>query len=334
MLSKTSSQYATALRDYLLAKHRVDRLETAYRNHENLWVQEWHELPEVSAWLRDEQGNPWGDFWDVTALGRMVFECWDNPPCQGAREILMLCSARNGKESINKDSPFYPWWKRFIEGRQSLLSWLCEEKGADFHPAELLFHAEALLDKHWRRTEKRCQRYSGDPRLLLETPWFLTKQHQSSLTLPKKSSRSQMPNKVFAKDFLPLMLAARLVMHFFPQSGLLQGLALQSQYQPKTNEEYELYLRRLLLKHQVTRHGAGFIKRHLLAFSGEELLYLCDVAKLADDELKQILTLFDAMHDPDLLWDEYLDKSQYLEYFQRLFPAAFQHRDEVSDVIE
>ncbi|MDH1316132.1 hypothetical protein N5C36_18830 [Shewanella xiamenensis] len=308
MLSKTSSQYATALRDYLLAKHRVDRLETAYRNHENLWVQECADLAELADWLRDEDYSPWVDFWDVTALGRMVFECWDNPPCQGAREILALCNTRSGKESISKDSPFYPWWKRFIEGRQSLLNWLCEEKGADFHPAELLFHAKALLDKHWRRTEKRCQRYSGDPRLLLETPWFSTKQHQSSLTLPKKSSRSQTPNKAFAKDFLPLMLAARLVMHFFPQSGLLQGLALQSQYHPKTNEEYELYFSRLLLKHQVSRHGASFIKRHLVALSGEELLYLCDVAKLADDELKQIVTLFDAMHDPDLLWDEYLDK--------------------------
>ncbi|MEL4437802.1 hypothetical protein AAEH88_01025 [Shewanella algae] len=334
MLSKTSSLHASALVDYLLSKHKIDRRADAYRNHENLWVQECVDLVELADWLRDEDYNPWVDFWDVTALGRIVFECWGNPLAHGAGNVAWLCNHRSGAACITKDSPFYPLWTRFIEGKQSLLSWLSEDAGSEFQPAELLFHAEVLLDKHWRRQERRLARYRGDERLSADVPWFASNKLKAALKLPKKASGSQQQNKAFARDFLPLMLAARLVMHFYPQSPLLKALALQSHYSPKTNEEYELYFRRLLLKHQVSLKGSAFIRRNLVAFSAEEFLYLCDFAAPNDSELQQLAILFDALHDEDGSWDEYLDKSQYLEYFQRLFPAAFQHKDEGRYVIK
>ncbi|WP_413734536.1 hypothetical protein [Shewanella sp. BJSY2023SW005] len=179
MLSKTSSLFASALVDYLLSKHKIDRRADAYRNHENLWVQECVDLAELADWLRDEDYNSWVDLWDVTALGRIVFECWDNPLAHGADNVAWLCNYRSGGACITKDSPFYPLWKRFIEGKQSLLSWLSEDAGSEFSPAELLFHAEALLDKHWRRQEKRLARYRGDEQMPLGLPAISLRQRLS-----------------------------------------------------------------------------------------------------------------------------------------------------------
>jgi len=181
-----------------------------------IWIQESQEFDWIDNFLRDDDNNPWAEEYDMTLLVRLALDCWESKLPNPARNVKALCGSRSGKYAMKEDSPFYSLWTLFLNRNESLMDLMSKSSDPALQPSVLLEQAELLLDAHYLTIQRLNRRYGGDPRSCTKHKWF-----KSTLLLPagKSKTKAREPNKAFNQDFVSIMLAAKIVMHFHPQSS-------------------------------------------------------------------------------------------------------------------
>jgi hypothetical protein len=285
-------------------------------NNERVWIQETQEFESVSNFLRDDYINPWVEEFDLTMLVRLALDCWDAKLPNAARPIKSLCIHRSGAYGIQPDSPLIGVWNLYLNSNEPIIELITTSSDPALQPKVLLEQAELLLDWHYRRIQRLNRQFGGDPRSRTDTAWF---QSHQSLARPKRKSKSSNPNKAFDRDFVPLMLAAKIVMHFHPRSSLLQALALAPIYYAVGEWGYEYWFRRSLQRHCANQQGWLFLLMNMPKFEPEELMYLMSRMSIAAHECECIIESINEYFDEERDIDWVSEKEEYMELFEELF---------------
>ncbi|KVX03037.1 hypothetical protein [Shewanella frigidimarina] len=286
---------------------------------ERIWIQESQDFDSIDNFMRDDYNNPCVEDYDMTLLIRLALACWDNKLPKSAKDVKAFCAIRSGKYTMEEDSPFYSLWTLFLKNNDSLMNLISTSSDPALQPSVLLEQAELMLDKHYQTIQRLNRRYGGDPRRLTQTEWF-----KSKLPLPARTTESspREPNKAFNRDFVSIMLAAKIVMHFHPSSSLLQALALAPEHYAVGQSGYEYWFRRTLRKHCATQQGWLFLLMNMPKFAPEELMYLMSRVPVDVNVCDILIEAFDEYYDEETqentkYW--YRDKSEYMDYFEKYF---------------
>ncbi|MGI2112371.1 hypothetical protein ACRN9G_02075 [Shewanella frigidimarina] len=288
-----------------------------------VWIQESQEFDWIDNFLRDDDNNPWAEEYDMTLLVRLALDCWESKLPNPARNVKALCGSRSGKYAMEEDSPFYCLWTLFLNRNESLMDLMSKSSDPALQPSVLLEQAELLLDAHYLTIQRLNRRYGGDPRSCTEHKWF-----KSTLPLPagKSKTKASKSNKAFNRDFVPIMLAAKIIMHFHPQSSLLEALALAPEHYSVGEWGYEYWFRRTLQKHCAMQQGWLFMLMNMPRFAPEELMYLMSRVPVSANECDTLIDVFEEYYDEDTqertkYW--YRDKSEYMDYFEKYFQVGY-----------
>jgi hypothetical protein len=282
---------------------------------ERIWIQESKDFQWVYNYMRDDLNNCPEDY-DVTLLVRLALYCWDSKLPTDAKDVKALCRLRLGHDGIKPDSPLYGLWTLFLSSNKPLIKLITASNDPDLQPKVLLEQAELLLDWHYRRIQRLNRQFGGDPRSRTDTEWFMSNQ---KLALGKKKSKARDPNIPFDRDFVPLMLAAKVVMHFHPRSSLLHAFALAPIHYAVGEWGYEYWFRRTLLKHCANQQGWRFLLMNLPRFEPEELMFLMSRVPLCGPDCEMLIESFEDYFDDEREQPWCLEQSEYLDYFEAFF---------------